>query len=86
MLSAFYRDCWDSRAVLDSARVVTVAGGYLIGCRATVGADGCRGGVSGLSGGCRDHVGCECRTVGPGLSINVPLILAPSQLELLHGW
>ena len=52
--------------------------GYCRGCRVS--------GLSGLSSGCRDHVGCECRTVGPGLSINVPLILAPSQLELLHGW
>ena len=30
---------------------------------------GCRvSGLSGLSGSCRDHVGCECRSVGPGLS------------------
>ena len=29
---------------------------------------GCRvSGLSGLSSGCRDHVGCECRSVGPGL-------------------
>ena len=34
--------------------------GYCRGCRVS--------GLSGLSSGCRDHVGCECRSVGPGLS------------------
>ena len=33
--------------------------GYCRGCRVS--------GLSGLSSGCRDHVGCECRSVGPGL-------------------
>ena len=33
--------------------------GYCRGCRVS--------GLSGLSSGCRDHVGCGCRSVGPGL-------------------
>ena len=38
--------------------------GYCRGCRVS--------GLSGLSSGCRDHVGCECRSVGPGLRLHLP--------------
>ena len=64
--------CRDCRGVLDSARAwglsrnilfAVGAVGLLSGC-----CRGCRvSGLSGLSSGCRDHVGCECRSVGPGL-------------------